>query len=89
MTVYEQNNQKGIVVAFTAVLSVIPFLISGLQLNHVVVDPPGHPSCRHHYCCPCRPPPHPAMQASIKESEVVVVVVVIVVVVVVVVVVVC
>ena len=37
MTVYEQNNQKGIAVVFTAILLVIPFLISGLQLNHVKI----------------------------------------------------
>ena len=34
VTVYEQNNQKGIAVVFTTILLVIPFLISGLQLNH-------------------------------------------------------
>ena len=34
LTVYEQNNQKGILVVFTTILLVIPFLISGLQLNH-------------------------------------------------------
>ena len=37
VTVYEQNNQKGIAAVFTIVLLVIPFLISGLQLNHAVV----------------------------------------------------
>ena len=36
MTVDEQNEQKGIVVVFAAILLVISFLISGLQLNHVV-----------------------------------------------------
>ena len=39
VTVYEQNNQKGIVVIFTIILLVIPFLISGLQLNHVLFEP--------------------------------------------------
>ena len=34
LTVYEQNNQKGIVV-FATILLVMPFVISGLQLNHV------------------------------------------------------
>ena len=34
LTVYEENNQKGIVVIFTIILLVLPFLISGLQLNH-------------------------------------------------------
>ena len=35
VTIYEQNNQKGIAVVFTALLLVIPILIGGLQLNHV------------------------------------------------------
>ena len=35
VSVYEQNNQKGIVVVFTTILLVIPCLISGLQLNNV------------------------------------------------------
>ena len=34
VTVYEQNNEKGVVVVFTTILLVTTFLISGLQLNH-------------------------------------------------------
>ena len=37
MTAYEQNNRKGIVVVFTTILLVLPCLISGLQLKHVIV----------------------------------------------------
>ena len=37
VTVYEQYNQKGIAVVLTTIPLVIPFLISGLQLNHVRV----------------------------------------------------
>ena len=34
VTIYQQNNQKGITVVVINVLLVISFWISGLQLNH-------------------------------------------------------
>ena len=43
VTVHEQNNQKGIAVVFATILLVIPFLISGLQLNHGHPEEDAHP----------------------------------------------
>ena len=53
VTAYEQNNQKGIAVVFTTILLVIPFLISGLQLNlkNTSENSMGQEQLLYDYCC--------------------------------------